>query len=71
MEPEERKLLDEIIRRGGLMICAYNSDIFALLACILAYYEVRGSTAEEMIVGNAHMRQMINAFKEDALSGKE
>lgn len=59
-------LWKEMTRRGELMVCAYNSDVFDLLACILAYYEVRGTPAEQMIVGNETMRHRIDGFKASA-----
>lgn len=62
----ENALWQEITKRGELMVCAYRSDLFELLACILAYYEVAGTPAEQMIMGNEVMRETIDRFKTKA-----
>lgn len=47
----EERLWDRIVKEaeqfGG--VPSYHSDLFSLLACILAYYKVRGGTPEKMI----------------------
>ena len=41
----------------GFLI-AHRSDLFELLATILAYYEARGTTPEQMI-GSPRLRDMV------------
>jgi hypothetical protein len=47
----EERLWDGIVEEARHFgyVPSYNSDLFQLLACILAYYKVRGTTPEKMI----------------------
>ena len=49
MTAPEEYIWSLIARDADRFILATNSDLFQLLATILAYYQVRGTSPEEMI----------------------
>lgn len=46
------------------VLTSHNSDVFALLAAILAYYESRGTSPEQMI--GDKLKEVISFYRERA-----
>ena len=70
MRPEEEVLWEGLGEQASRfsVLTSHNSDAFALLAAILAYYDSRGTSPEQMISGE--LKELISIYQERAKAGE-